>query len=121
MIGKKISFSFKYYSLLSTPSCKTGVCDVNSIVLVRCRPPKPLAGLTSAGGLSVDAPAARPIFSLIVAIVEPDGPPLSLGAASNHRDKHVKLTINSIFLSTVSRALSTNKYKGDFSSCKFYE
>jgi hypothetical protein len=43
-------------------------------------------------------------------------PPPSLGPESYHRDKDVKLTINSIFLSDVSRVLSTNKYNGDFSS-----
>jgi hypothetical protein len=47
-------------------------------------------------------------------------PKVSIGEASYHRDKHVKLIINSIFLSNVSRVLSTNRYNVDLSSCKFY-
>lgn len=96
-----------------------GVCGIRSIVLVRCRLPRPLAGLTSDVALSMDPPPPRPGFSAIVAMVGPAGPP-SPGPLSYHRDKDVKLTINSIVLSPVSFVLSTNKYRGDFSSCKFY-
>ena len=45
---------------------------------------------------------------------------VSWSTASYHRGKHVRLIINRIFFSNVSRVLSTNKYKEDFSSCKFY-
>jgi hypothetical protein len=71
-----------------------------------------LGGLASINGFSVDKLAPRTVFSF--------EPTVSLGKASYHRDKHVKLIINSIFLSNVSRVLSTNKYNVDLSSCKFY-
>ncbi len=61
---------------------------------------------------SVDTFKLRVIFSF-----DPIG---SVGKASYQRGKQVKLIINSIFFSNISRVLSTNKYNEDLSSGKFY-
>ena len=107
-----LSAAFVSYKLPRGP----GVEGATSNVLVRCLLPTPLAGLTSVAVLSFDTPPPRVGFSAVVGKVATNEPPLSFPPLSYHRDKDVKLTINSIFLSVVSRALSTNKYNGDFSS-----
>jgi len=63
-----------------------------------------------------------PTFSAIGAIGPPIDvpPPVSDELPSYQRERDVKLTISSIFLSAVSRVLSTNRYNGDRSSCRFY-
>jgi hypothetical protein len=67
---------------------------------------------TSTFGLSVDTLAPRATLSLELRV--------STDKASYHRDKQLKLMSNSIFLSSVSRVLSTKRYKIDLSSGKFY-
>jgi len=82
------------------------------IIFIRCLLRILLGRLASSKDFSVDTLAPRTVFSF--------EPTVSVGKASYHRDKHVKLIINSIFLSNVSRVLSTNKYNVDLSSCRFY-
>lgn len=98
-----------------------GVCGNVSTVLVLCRPPKPRAGLTSTDVLSGGSPAVFPDFSVIACVDIPPIPVVSFDGNSYHRDNDDKLINNSIGFVRLSRVLSTNKYRGDFSSCSFYK